>query len=313
MVADEKKLIEEKTKKATAQMAMVGVLGNVFLAVFKLFAGIFGHSAAMISDAVHTSSDVFATLIAFVGVTMSKKAADREHPYGHERLECVASILLAIILCATGLGIGAECANAIYKGNYKEYALPGIVAVIAAVVSILVKEAMFWYTMYYAKRLKSSAFKADAWHHRSDALSSIGALFGIIGARHGYPILDQIAGIIIAIVIIYVAIRIFQDAVAKMLDSSCDEAFENEIKDFVYEFAKSEDKEIGIDLLRTRKFGEKIYIDLEINADGDMRLRDSHEIAEHLHDALENNYEEVKHVMIHVNPAGYKYNLQDKL
>ncbi len=296
-------------EKAIHQMAAVGILGNVFLAVFKLIAGIFGHSAAMLSDAVHTLSDVFATLIAYIGVRVSKKKADREHPYGHERLECVASLLLASILLLTGVGIGYGCLQAIISGSYKDMVAPGMIAVVAAIVSIATKEGMFWYTMYYAKKCRSSAFKADAWHHRSDALSSIGALIGIVGARMGFPILDQIAGIVICIVIIGVAVSIFRDALSKMLDTACDDEFENELKGFITDTAKELDDSIGLDVLRTRKFGEKIYVDAEISADGDMTLKEAHDIADGLHDRIEEQFPDIKHVMIHVNPAGYHYKL----
>ena len=304
---------ETEKKKATAKMAAVGIFGNVFLAVFKTFAGVSGHSAAMISDAVHTLSDIFATIIAFVGVSLSRKEADKEHPYGHERLECVASIILSVILFGTGLSIGVSCARSIWYKTYLDGELPGLIALIAAIVSIAVKEAMFWFTMYYAKRCKSSAFKADAWHHRSDAISSVGALIGIIGARRGFPILDQVAGIAICLMILKVAIDIFKDAVDKMLDSSCDEEFENSIIAYVEEFSKREGQEIGIDMLRTRKFGERIYVDIEINADGNMTLNQSHGIAERLHDALESDFSDIKHVMVHVNPAGYHHDTRDML
>ncbi len=297
---------KRQADQAIARLTSAGVFGNVFLAVFKMIAGVYGHSAAMLSDAVHTLSDVFATLIAFIGVTISKKAADREHPYGHERMECVASLLLATILLATGAGVGMNCIRAILDGSYKELTQPGLIAVVAALVSIAVKEAMFWYTMYYAKKLKSGAFKADAWHHRSDALSSVGALAGIIGARHGFPILDQIAGIIICIVIIWVAISVFKDALGKMLDTSCGEAFEKELCDFVEKSAAEMNQSVGIDLLRTRKFGEKIYVEMELNADENLRLKEAHDIADKLHDAIEREYPDVKHVMIHMNPAEYK-------
>ncbi len=300
-------LSETEMRRLTSNMALIGILGNVFLAAYKLIAGLLGHSAAMLSDSVHTLSDIFATLIAYIGVIISKKKADTEHPYGHERLECVASLILSVILFATGVGIGASCLRAILNGSYKENELPGILPVIAAAVSIAVKEAMFWYTMYYANKLKSGAFKADAWHHRSDALSSVGALIGIIGARNGFPILDRIAGIVICAMILFVALGIFKDAVEKMLDTSCDDEFMEKLKEFVLESARKEKKEIGIDLLRTRKFGEKIYVELEISADGNMPLKEAHEIAELIHDRIEEEYPDIKHVMIHVNPAGYKH------
>ena len=278
-------LPDKEEKQATARMAVVGVSGNVFLAVFKLAAGLLGHSAAMISDSVHTLSDVFATVIAFIGVSISRKEADEKHPYGHERMECVASWVLATILIITGAGIGYKCIRAIADGSYKQMQTPGLLPVIAAAVSILVKEAMFWYTMYYARKLRSSAFKADAWHHRSDALSSVGALVGIIGARKGFPV------------------GIFRDAVEKMLDTACDPKFEEELKEYVRDFSVEENCKIGLDLLRTRKFGEKIYVEMEINADGNMPLIQAHEIAEKLHEGIEQKFEDVKHIMIHVNPA----------
>lgn len=294
---------ETEAGKITVRLAVVGILGNVFLAAFKLCAGILGHSAAMISDSIHTISDVFATLIAFVGVIVSKRKADKEHPYGHERLECVASLLLAVILFATGLGIGWSCVRVLADGSYRELRLPGLLPVAAAAVSIAVKEAMFQYTMYYAKKLRSSAFRADAWHHRSDAISSVGALVGIVGARHGFPFLDQVAGIVICVMILVVAVGIFKDAVEKMLDTSCGEPFETSLRDYVLRFAEREGQDVGIDLLRTRKFGEKEYVELEIHADENLSLRDAHEIAERLHDGIEREFPDIKHVMIHVNPA----------
>lgn len=300
--------MENESSRITARVAMVGILGNIFLAAFKLCAGIAGHSAAMLSDSLHTLSDVFATLIAFFGVTLSKKEADREHPYGHERMECVASLILSVILFATGSGIGWKCLCAILDGSYKEMDTPGLLPVAAAIVSILVKEGMFWYTMYYAKKLKSGAFKADAWHHRSDALSSIGALAGIVGARHGFPVFDQIAGIVICIMILGVAVSIFRDAVEKMLDTSCDEEFEKGLEKYVHSFAEENGEDMGVDFLRTRKFGERIYVEMEISLKGDMSLIEAHDIAEKLHDGLEKDFPDIKHVMIHVNPAGHQHN-----
>ena len=298
-------------KKITNQLAFVGILGNIFLAVFKLIAGIVGHSTAMLSDSIHTLSDVIATFIAYIGVVLSRKKADDKHPYGHERLECVASLILSFILFVTGVEIGEKCIKAIADGSYKQLAIPGMLAVIAALVSIITKEAMFWYTMRYAKLLKSSAFKADAWHHRSDALSSIGALIGIVGARHGFPVLDQVAGIVICLMIMWVAIEIFRGAIDKMLDTSADREKETRIKDLVYNYSSDENLGIGVDLLRTRTFGERVYVEMEINADGNLTLRQSHDIAERVHDRIEEEFPEVKHVMIHVNPTGYKHHEEE--
>ncbi len=279
------------------RVSAVGILGNILLAGFKLFSGILGRSGAMVSDAVHSLSDVFATFIAYIGVIMSKRPEDKEHPYGHERLECVASLILGLILAGTGLGIG-------YSGIQKlilreEIAVPTVLPLIAAVVSIAVKEGMFWYTMYYAKKLDLTAFKADAWHHRSDAISSVGSFAGIALARLGLPIMDQVASLVICLFILKVAYDISRDALNKMLDTSCGNELEESIRGFILKQPGVE----GIDLLHTRQFGNKIYIDLEIAVDRNISLIDAHNIAESVHSNVEQEYPNVKHIMIHVNPA----------
>ena len=308
---EEKKTLSGQEKAAILkQAAAVGVFGNVLLAAFKLFAGVFGHSAAMVSDAVHSLSDVFATLIAFIGRKISEKPADKEHPYGHERFECIASIILGAILIATGVRIGISCVESIMNKTYLTAAEPGMIALIAAIVSIVTKEAMFWYTLYQAKRIRSSAFKADAWHHRSDAMSSVGALIGIGAARMGYPVMDSVAGLIISVVILIVAVRIIKDAVNNMLDRAADPEMEEKMRKAIDDYALESGNRIDIDSLITRKFGEKIYVDLELGVDGDMKLKDAHDIAEKVHDILEKNFDDVKHVMVHLNPKGYEYTIR---
>ena len=284
-------------KKIIKKLSRTGILGNVALAAFKLFAGIFGRSGAMVSDAVHSLSDVFATLIAYIGVLLSQQKEDAEHPYGHERLECVASLALGLILAGTGVGIGY---SGIRKLLFERTALeiPTVLPLIAAVVSIVVKEGMFWYTMYYAKKLDSAAFKADAWHHRSDAISSVGSFIGIGMAKLGFPVMDPIASLLICLLILKVAFDISKDAIAKMLDTSCDNDFEQNIRTFIEEQPGVE----HIDLLHTRQFGNKIYVDLEIAVKRDISLIEAHEIAESVHSSVEQSFPNVKHVMIHVNP-----------
>ena len=180
-------------EKTALKVSVITILMNAVLTVFKLLAGIFGKSYALISDAVHSASDVFSTVIVIIGVKISAKKADKNHPFGHERFECVAAILLAVVLFATGVGIGYSGVSNIVTGEYKNFSVPGIIALVAAAVSIVVKEGMFWYTYIAAKKINSSALKADAWHHRSDALSSIGSLVGVIGGLCGVKILDSIA------------------------------------------------------------------------------------------------------------------------
>lgn len=291
--------MKNEFEKIAMNVSYVSIAANVVLSVFKLLAGIVAHSGAMISDAVHSASDVFSTIVVIIGIRISSKQSDKEHPYGHERMECVAAIVLATILAVTGFGIGYSAVGKILSGDYANLEVPGAMALIAAIISIAVKEAMYWYTRHSAKKIDSSALMADAWHHRSDALSSVGALAGIAGARLGYPICDAAASLCICFFIAKAAYDIFRDAVDKMVDKACDEATENELKNC----ALAQEGVLGVDLLRTRVFGNKIYVDIEIRADGDGSLREAHGVAERVHDSIEGNFARVKHIMVHVNPA----------
>lgn len=285
--------------KVVDKVSTVTIIGNMLLSVFKLMAGIVAKSNAMISDAVHSASDVFSTFVVIIGIKLASKEADKEHPYGHERLECVAAILLAMILFLTGLAIGIEALKDIFSGSYGDLQVPGVLALAAAIVSIVSKEGMYWYTRYYAVKIDSGALLADAWHHRSDALSSVGALVGIGGARLGFPIMDSIASLVIFLFIVKASYDIFKDAIDKMVDHSCDDETEKRI----YECVMTNKEVLGIDSLHTRIFGNKIYVDIEIMIDGSYTLIRSHEIAEEVHDSIEKNFSKIKHIMVHVNPA----------
>ena len=291
---------EPDFEKTAVKVSTVSIVGNIALSLLKLLAGIFAHSGAMVSDAVHSASDVFSSIVVIIGVKLSARDSDDDHPYGHERLECVAAIILAMVLLVTGLFIGYQAVVNIISGDYEDLAIPGGLAIVAAVVSIAAKEAMFRYTKHYAKKLDSGALMADAWHHRSDALSSVGALIGVVGARMGFPVLDSVASLIICVFIAKAAFDIFKDAVDKMVDHSCDKETEDEL----WECVMSQEGVIGVDLLNTRMFGSKIYVDIEIAVDGDLTLREGHAIAERVHSTIEQSFPKVKHIMVHVNPAG---------
>lgn len=280
-------------------VSTIGIVGNILLSAFKLFAGIAGHSGAMISDAVHSLSDVFATFIALIGVKLAGRGADRNHPYGHERLECVAALLLSAILFITGIEIGYIGIRTIFFKDISSALIPGKIALIAAIISILVKETMFWYTRHCALRIHSSAFLADAWHHRSDALSSIGALIGIAGARLGYPLLDPIASFVISLFILKVAFDICKDAIAKMTDHACPDEFTAKLQECIL----NQEGILGIDLIQTRLFGEKVYVDAEIRMNGELSLSEAHDTAEQVHRRIEHDFPTVKHIMIHINPS----------
>lgn len=289
---------QEEFEKNAFKVSMVSIVGNTLLSLFKMLAGIIAHSGAMISDAVHSASDVFSSLIVMIGVKISSKDSDKDHPYGHERFECVAAIVLSVILLISGLFIGRSAVEQITSGESREIAVPGLLALAAAVISIAGKEAMYRYTRAYAVRFDSGALMADAWHHRSDALSSVGALIGIACARMGYPMLDSIASLVICGFIVKAAYDIFKDAVEKMVDRSCNEEFEQKISDC----AMRQEGVLAVDLIHTRIFGNRIYVDIEIGADGGITLHEAHAIANHVHDAIEDDFVKVKHVMVHVNP-----------
>ncbi len=285
-------------ERIAMRVSLISILINIALSMFKLLAGILANSSAMVSDAVHSASDVFSTIIVIIGVKIAGKKSDEKHQYGHERFECVASILLAVILCATGIGIGYGGMIKITSGNYGELLIPGRLALIAAVLSILIKEWMYQFTKVAAKKINSGALMADAWHHRSDALSSIGAFIGIFGARLGIPVMDAIASVVICLFIMKASYDIFKDSIDKLVDKSCDQELVKQMKQVVL----MQQGVIEIDDIRTRLFGAKIYVDIEIAADSELQLSESHAIAEHVHDAVESQFVNVKHCMVHVNP-----------
>ena len=266
-------------QKAAMYVSSISIIVNLLLSLFKLIAGIIARSDVMISDAVHSASDVLSTIVV-VGSKISSKESDTEHSYGHERIECVSSIILSGMLLVTGIGIGIVGVKKIIAGSTgDDLTVPGILALMAAVVSIIVKEWMYWFTRSVAKKINSGSLMADAWHHRSDALSSIGSFAGVV--------------------IVKVSMDIFYDAINKMVDHSCNEATEDKIRSLIATIPGIR----RIDLLHTRLFGMKIYVDIEIAVDENLRLKEAHHIAEQVHYSVENSFPEVKHCMVHVNPA----------
>ncbi|MCH3917507.1 MAG: cation diffusion facilitator family transporter [Spirochaetia bacterium] len=285
-------------EKIAMKVSSTSIVINLLLSFFKFFAGIFGHSEALISDAIHSASDVFSTIIVMIGIKISEKAPDPSHQYGHEKFESLATIILGIILFLTGLEIGKTGLMSIIKGTYTKNLEPTLITVVAAATSIIIKEAMFWYTRAAAKKTGSSALMADAWHHRSDALSSIGSLAGILFARHDYPVMDPVASLVICAFILKASIDILKDGTDKMVDHSCSDA---EIKAMAA-VIKGVTGVVRLDSLKTRKFGDRAYVDVEIAADGNLSLYDSHAIAVNVHNQIEENFPIVKHCMVHVNP-----------
>lgn len=278
------------------KISIMSIIINVILSVFKFIAGVIGKSSAMISDSVHSLSDIISTIVVIIGINISNKQSDDSHQYGHERFEAVSALILSMILLFTGIFIGYDGIVKIISGTDLE--IPTTIALIAAIISIVVKEVMYWITRKVAKKTNSSALMADAWHHRSDALSSIGSLIGIAFSILGFPILDKIASLIICLFILKVGYNILKDSIYKLVDKSCDEKLITEMKELIL---KTEGV-LELDLIRTRLFGNKIFVDVEISADKNLTLEMSHKIADNIHDEIEEKFQNVKHCMVHVNP-----------
>lgn len=285
---------------AVIRVSVLNIFGNIFLSVIKFIAGFLASSGAMISDAINSLSDVLSSIVVIVGVKFSAQKSDRQHPYGHERFECVTAIVLACVLLLTAAFIGYEAIEMLTEGSYNGLKIPGTLAIVVAVISMAVKEVMFWVTRATARRRASSALMGVAWDNRCDVFSSLCVLISILGIKLGAPILEVFARLIICIFIFRSAYDIFSDAVRKMVDHSCSEETEREI----YDLAAAQAGVLRVDMIKTRIFGNKIYVDIEISADPTLTLSEGHDIALCVHDAVEDKFQNVKHIMVHVNPYG---------
>lgn len=288
----------KEREKLILSVSYLSIVINCLLSVFKLLSGYFGHSISMVSDGIHSLSDVLSTFIVILGVKLSGKVADAGHPYGHERLESAMSIVLSVLLFVVGLGIGQKGIVTILNYQTIEIKEPAFINIVAAVVSIITKEAMYWVTFLVGKRVDSSMLKADAWHHRSDALSSIGSLIGVVGARY-FILTDSIASLVICLFIVKIAVDIFKDAMDKLVDRACDEVLQKSIMEEILSISGVE----HIDDIKTRQFADKVYVDAEIAVDGNLRVVDGHAIAQKVHDNVEKLDLRIKHCTVHVNPV----------
>ena len=283
------------TYKEGLKTSIITIIANIILATIKIAAGIIGKSSAVLADGFHTLSDVLTTFVAIIGLKIASKKADENHPYGHEKYEPVFGKIISIFLVITGLSIGYNGIKILLSGDVET---PGNIALIAALISIIVKELMYKYTLITAKKIKSFSMEADAWHHRSDALSSIGTFIGVLGARLGLSILDPIAGIIVSIFIIKVGIDLYINSIRGLVDEAADTAIVDKIKNIT----NSVEGVKSIKDLKTRMFGNKIYVDIDIRVDGNITVKEGHDIALTVHDLVEEKIDTVKHCMVHVEP-----------
>ncbi|AOR23108.1 cation diffusion facilitator family transporter [Clostridium taeniosporum] len=289
-----KEVNSEERLKIGYRVSIITIIANLFLSIIKIVIGIVAYSKAILADGVHSLSDVFSTIGVIIGLKLSSKKADKEHPYGHEKFESLTSVFLGIMLLLVSLGIGFSGVKNLIYGTYS---IPGSLAIFAAIISILFKEAMYWYTLKYAEKINSTSLKADAWHHRSDSLSSIGALIGIIGARMGFTMLDPLIAIVISIIIIKVSYDILKQSINQLMDTSVNDDMIREMREAIYSIYGVK----NIDNLKTRLHANKIYVDVEISVESEISVEEGHNIAMNVHNIIEEN-KDVKHCMVHVNP-----------
>lgn len=268
---------------------------NFLLGSVKLAAGLWGRSSAMVADAAHSYSDCASTVAVIAGLKMASKSADDDHPYGHEKYELIFANILSILLGLTAVKIGYDALMVIARGSYQ---VPGLAPLLAAVFSVAVKEVMYRLTLRKAKKIGSVAMEADAWHHRSDALSSVGAFVGILGARLGLPVLDPVTGLLVSILVLKVAIDLYRKSVSGLVDSSTDAETVARIRQLLADIDGIEE----VSGLKTRVFGASAYADVTIKVDGTMTVEEGHDIATLAHNKIEANLPKIKHIMVHIEP-----------
>ena len=286
------------------RVTLVGSVINVVLLLFKFVAGVIGHSAAMLADAVHSLSDFVTDVIVLVFIRISGKPQDKSHDYGHGKYETLAMTLIGVALLLVALGIlnsGAMKIKLWLDGEQLE--APGTIALWAALLSVVLKEGVYRYSMIKARQLNSSAVEANAWHHRSDALSSIGTAIGIGGAiflGQRWTVLDPIASVVVGIFIVKVSVSLLRRGIGDLLEQSLPDAVEEEILQLVAALpglSKPHD-------LRTRRIGNHYAIELHILMDGNITLREAHDKASEVEETLKSHYGQETHVAVHVEPKG---------
>ena len=288
--------------KEIYKVTMVGGAVNVVLLLFKFVAGIVGHSAAMVADAVHSLSDFVTDVIVLVFVHISGKPKDKSHDYGHGKFETLAMTVIGLALLVVAVGIVYSGMTKIIDwANGTDLEAPGMLALWAALLSIVLKEGVYRYSMVKARELNSQAVEANAWHHRSDALSSLGTAIGIGGAiflGHRWTVLDPIASVVVGMFIVKVAIDLLRRGIGDLMEQSLPDAVEEEMLQMVGAIPGV----VEPHNLRTRRIGNHYAIELHIRMDGDISLRESHDKASEVEDMLRNRYGEDTHVAVHVEP-----------
>ena len=289
-------------KQEIYRVTIIGGVVNIILLLFKFVAGIVGHSAAMVADAVHSLSDFLTDIIVLVFIRISGKPKDKSHDYGHGKFETLAMTLIGIALLIAAIGILYHGATKVAAWlNGEQLTPPGTLALWAALLSVVLKEAVYRYSMAKARKLNSQAVEANAWHHRSDALSSVGTALGIGGAiflGQRWTILDPLASLVVGAFIVKVAFQLLRNGIGDLMEQSLPDAVEDEILQIVSALPDV----VRPHALRTRRIGNHYAIELHILMDGDITLREAHDKASEVEATLRSRYGEETHVAVHVEP-----------
>ncbi|RQD69932.1 MAG: cation transporter [Tindallia sp. MSAO_Bac2] len=281
----------QKAKK----VSLVSIIGNLLLTITKLIAGFFAGSTALVADAFHSASDLIGTVILLKGMQIAHQPADENHPFGHHRAETITSEILAVILMITAAGIGYEGIRILASNNI---VVPQAAAVYVALLSIAAKEGMFRYSAKIGNEINSDAIIADAWHHRSDAFSSIAALVGIVGSRFGMTFMDPVAALFVALLIFRAGIQIYRKAVSTLMDTAPSDDKLKELMDVII----AVDGVKQVDDLRVRRYGSKMIIDLKISVLPELTVEEGHNVAARTKVKVLETDDSIQDVLIHVNP-----------
>ena len=289
-------LTPEQRKQATAHITLWGVAVNLLLAALKIVGGIFGHSQALLADGLHSLSDLASDGMVLLAAKHAGEDADEDHPYGHARYETLATVALGFLLIGVAVGIGFDAVSRF--NSAAPLPVPHLYTLIIAGASIVSKEALYHATARVARRLRSNMLEANAWHHRSDAISSIVVLIGIAGAWYGHPLLDTVAALIVAVMIARIGATLARESVQELVDTALEPERIAQIRDTIL----SVDDVQQLHMLRTRRMGHNALVDVHIQVAPHLSVSEGHHISEKVEDKLKSTFEEINDVTVHIDP-----------
>nr|CRH06632.1 putative Cation diffusion facilitator family transporter [Candidatus Magnetococcus massalia] len=291
---------EKSQHRAADRAILVGVVVNLLLSIGKIIAGVVGHSAALVADGVHSASDLVSDGVVWLGMRIARQAPDEEHPYGHGRFETLATLFIALALLAVAIGIVVDAVDRVHLEATSTMLVPTDMALIAVILSIFTKEGLFHYTLRVGERLNQRALIANAWHHRSDAISSIAAMVGIVGAQMGWPLMDPIAAIVVAFILGKVAWGFLMEVYHEFVNaaSAVDAAVQQKIQQLIDEHPDVR----SAHLVKARRSGSDVQVDIHVVVNPMLSVSEGHQIAEQLRMTLTTEIQGVQDALVHVDP-----------